>query len=839
MAHGWVVTLVTGRWFEDGMRRPGISPRPASEGGDRVDSISTRERSSVPRLRVILIVLLGGLWLPGCGEDTGDEVGPDTNLAVDGDTYKIPDEGIGETTGPGTTDAETTESETTDPGTTDAETTGPCSPNPCLNGGDCSPEEDGESVVCSCAGTGYEGPVCGEDLDECATDYGGCHPSAACINVPGSHLCKCPQGTIGDGASCGPDPTTLTYQGLHGYISSGSGFTPDEYRYGASFYSSAWRLTPEPLKHFQIGLPGTWFTPNNSDNTTTALCPPGTLAGDNWPERAPTYATVFQTMEGGLGYWANNQYRYGPPKFSMNATPDCYTNQIASPGWPFFGGPATLPDDTLGIAQLSNRMLIPPDGLPFEGDPQGELIGYGFIALPLTDARPDPQPTGEQSWTLFLNSANFKGPLAYYLPETWSKISKSYAFDEGRGLDSRPINGGLGGSMEINTVQQFQAVADDGVLYTKTPQLQFPVDAQGRTVLVRDLTYYSKGALYDDVLAWRAGGAAPNGEISEEASFKPGLGTYPVTYKQSGEVLSGINELATPTIFEGEVFGLQWTHQSEAGMAKFPRYFRQQGGQRVAISEEEVPPETQLTFKEFPTGTNPGSAYSATPLNGSWASPGPALGPYEADLGDCSTVTYYWYKFIDQPVFQQYAWTPAEKAALQGLVEQMHLAWTPDKEYLAAPGGGTLGGFDAGLMVTPPEGYETGYVPLVTHQTASAATGCPAQVNAEQVAQAQAAAGAMTSADLVGVYHRFPVENGYHEVNVFLDDTGQLWWQNQSVQWTLTLDESGLSTGADCPYGELSVAIELLEGPDGQVYGIPEHLIFSGESYDRIWNQNP
>jgi streptogramin lyase len=130
-------------------------------------------------------------------------------------------------------------------------------------------------------------------------------------------------------------------------------------------------------------------------------------------------------------------------------------------------------------------------------------------------------------------------------------------------------------------------------------------------------------------------------------------------------------------------------------------------------------------------------------------------------------------------------------------------------------------------------------VPLVTHQTASAATGCPAQVNAEQVAQAQAAAGAMTSADLVGVYHRFPVENGYHEVNVFVDDTGQLWWQNQSVQWTLTLDESGLSTGADCPYGELSVAIELLEGPDGQVYGIPEHLIFSGESYDRIWNQNP
>ena len=91
--------------------------------------------------------------------------------------------------------------------------------------------------------------------------------------------------------------------GLHGYIGSSSSTTPTAYRYGASFYSSVWSLIEQPIANFQIGLPGTWFTPNNLDNTVTPLCPVGTIARDNWPERGPTYEDVFQTMEGGLGYW--------------------------------------------------------------------------------------------------------------------------------------------------------------------------------------------------------------------------------------------------------------------------------------------------------------------------------------------------------------------------------------------------------------------------------------------------------------------------------------------------------------------------------------------------------
>ena len=71
-----------------------------------------------------------------------------------------------------------------------------------------------------------------------------------------------------------------------------------ELDYGVSFYTGIWstfdNYTPE---YFQRGH-GTWFTPDNSD-TENPLCRPGTYARENWPERAPSYRDVFQTIEGG------------------------------------------------------------------------------------------------------------------------------------------------------------------------------------------------------------------------------------------------------------------------------------------------------------------------------------------------------------------------------------------------------------------------------------------------------------------------------------------------------------------------------------------------------------
>jgi len=120
-------------------------------------------------------------------------------------------------------------------------------------------------------------------------------------------------------------------QGLSGYISCVLSQPPQGYGAGMSFYSTVWRLIEKPLYRFQIGLAGTWIIPDNSDNATTPLCPIGTTAR-KWPERGPIWASVFQTLEGGKGYWVGTRFHYGPPKFSMNGTPNCYDDEIASPG---------------------------------------------------------------------------------------------------------------------------------------------------------------------------------------------------------------------------------------------------------------------------------------------------------------------------------------------------------------------------------------------------------------------------------------------------------------------------------------------------------------------------
>lgn len=175
-----------------------------------------------------------------------------------------------------------------------------------------------------------------------------------------------------------------------------------------------------------------------------------------------------------------------------------------------------LPDNRLGIAQLSNRLLIPPDALPFQDNPNGKFLGYTYMALPFTEPTEGDPPTGDQSWTCFLSAANFKGPIAYYIPETWSKIGKlfNYDFIYGRGLDARAGHMG-GGAMEINTVPCFESQDEKGVTYSKIPQLQFPVDSQGRTLLVQDVVYYSKAALFDQFKAWRDGGETCSGSFNE------------------------------------------------------------------------------------------------------------------------------------------------------------------------------------------------------------------------------------------------------------------------------------------------------------------------------------
>ncbi|MCP5516318.1 MAG: hypothetical protein H7A45_03565 [Verrucomicrobiales bacterium] len=530
--------------------------------------------------------------------------------------------------------------------------------------------------------------------------------------------------TFGQGGATSPPDAragvvTAHSQGLHGYIGFGHESLPPGggYSAGMGFYAAVWPLVDQPLANFQIGLPSSWIQPDNSDNKDKPLAPEGTLAR-TWAPRGPTWSSVFQTVEGGLGYWAGNHFRYGPPKFSMNATPQCYDYEVGSPGWSFFYDNEALPDNRLGIAQLSNRLLIPPDALPFQGNPNGEFLGYSWMALPFTDPTAGDPPTGDQSWTCFLSAANFKGPIAYYIPETWSKIGKlfNYPFIYGRGLDARPgIMGG--GAMEINTVPRFDVTDTQGTTWSKLPKLQWPVDSEGRAYLVQDVTYYSKAALYNAFKSWRDGGPAAAGRFDEKGAFKPKLNTRTTRYDQAGKKLVGVERAFDTRIFDGNVWGLQWVTNDLAANGRFPQYYRHAGDERVAVPAADVPAATGLLAQEFPLAEM-GVPYTS-PNVGAWATPGPKRGPFTVRLVDGSIVTYSWYRFIDQPSFQQYHWSESRKANLQALVEKLHATWPTDRDYMPPPTRGKLVSLDPALIVTPPAGLEIGYVPIVTRQKAA------------------------------------------------------------------------------------------------------------------------
>lgn len=464
-------------------------------------------------------------------------------------------------------------------------------------------------------------------------------------------------------------------QGLMGYISMDVQSTPEGFGQGVSFYTPVWPLLEKPLASFQIGLPSIWIVPDNR-GFEEPLCPVGTIPRDQWPERGPSYRDVFQTIEGGLGFWGSTQFGSPSAKFRMNGTPNCYSDEISSPGFGF-GKPEALKAEQLGLAQLSNRLVVPPDGLTFAPGTNGELFGNAWMALALLQ-----QPgTGPQCWTLFVRAANFEGALAFWTPRTWTRIADKYPTAAGRGLDARPGLAG-GGAMEINTVPMFAATDARGRRYTRIPRLSFPVDREGNTVMMQDFTLYSAGV------------------FDAQTARVPDCKTNPISLHQGPDntPLAGIGAAVETVMLGPGSFGLRW--KNAKGTGNFPEYFGEEGQTMVALAAEKVPPETHLREQHF--------APAAT--GASYVSPEQPGASVTVKLSDGSKLTYRWYRFVDQPSIRALDLPQAERERLQAAVERLHLGSLP------APSRGKLATLDAALLVVPPAGMEVGYVPIATRQ---------------------------------------------------------------------------------------------------------------------------
>lgn len=183
-----------------------------------------------------------------------------------------------------------------------------------------------------------------------------------------------------------------------------------------------------------------------------------------------------------------------------------------------------------------------------------------------------------------------------------------------------------------------------------------------------------------------------------------------------------------PTALDDFTYGYKWAKEAvsnDGTIVTLPAYYRLekngQGKERwVVVSAKDVPAETALAKAEFPQNRTARPQPYVTPdeAESCWKKPGPAAGPFEAKLGDGSVVTYYWYRFADQPALMNADLTAAEREALQKRVELLHKNWTKDRDYLPPPTVGKLADLDPAVLVTPPKRLEVGYVPIVTRQAA-------------------------------------------------------------------------------------------------------------------------
>ena len=506
---------------------------------------------------------------------------------------------------------------------------------------------------------------------------------------------------------------------MAGYLLVSTDKVPDTYNAGFSLYAAAWPLLERyPGHRFQTGLFGTWMHAQYEGKPPTNL---------------------YSDIEGGLGWWRDTRFPTETPKFIMGGVAVNFKEIANGPahGW----GTWDKPQGLYGVAQMSPWLLFPIDGLNLKQGTCGELFGYGYLPLPLTAVKATTGgknvATGDTCWTLFLNTRNFKGPVCFFTPYFWSHSAEAHTNYAGLLLDSRPSAPNKPFQMETQYVPAALAVDEKGETYARVAPTSFPVGPDGNTVVLHRLTSYNKKALWDGVKAWFESGPAVSGAVNPDGAyvqtFRANGGSTWKIYEEKTpkekKVAMAWSLFATPIAPDTTTYGYTWNEQlvkkvsaPNGSRVVLPEYYRLQNegkkSQWVVAKPAEVPMASGLAKLRFdrPAEKAPEPYDTPEAPESSFKKPGPVAGPFKAHLGDGSVVTYYWYRFADQPALLNADLTQAEREKMQAKVEKLHRAWTKDRDYLAPPTIGKLADLDPAQLVTPPKGFEIGYVPIATRQ---------------------------------------------------------------------------------------------------------------------------
>jgi hypothetical protein len=328
--------------------------------------------------------------------------------------------------------------------------------------------------------------------------------------------------------------------------------------------------------------------------------------------------------------------------------------------------------------------------------------------------------------------------VAFFTPFFWSQPTLDRPDLAGMFLDSRPSQPNRALQMETQWIPSAQATDTRGETYARIAPTSFPRGPKGDSLVVHRITSYSKRALWEAVEAWFGGGAPASGAVDPAASVthtftgKGGAtwGIYTPDVPNEKRVPVAWSSFASPTAVRPDTFGYAWDHQvvtrtdsQDGPLVTLPEYYRlvrdgDKGSAWVPVRPGDVPAETGLAQVSFgrPREDRPEPYVTPDDASSCWKKPGPVAGPFRAEPGDGSVLTYYWYRFADQPALLNADLTHAERESLQERVERLHRNWRTDRDYLAPPEVGRLAALDPALIVRPPKGLEVGYVPIATRQ---------------------------------------------------------------------------------------------------------------------------